>query len=779
MKLLIRLFCISIVFVLIATIATFYVFRKVPFSYVLVDEDKCLLASKIAKDGQWRFPMQTMPDSTYIQCLLEFEDKRFFNHLGVDIIAILRAIQINLKAKKIVSGASTVTMQLARMAMHHQKRTISNKLLEMSLAIGLEFRFSKNQILRLYSLYAAYGGNIVGLSTAKWKYYSNYNLKLNFAEAAMLAVLPHQPALIHTKKNHKLLVNKRNKLLRRLVAKNIISSENYELAILEPLPEIQHSHDISSIHVLDYLISKYPNKYYFESTIKRKVQAKALELLQQTHSQLKQNLISNGSVLIIDNERMKVIAYLGNVSDEKRENDFYVDMIHAPRSSGSVLKPLLAAALMSRGLISDNSIVADVPLRVNGFVPENFDRSFSGFVFLRNVLKYSLNVPSVILLQQYGVETFYNDLKKLGFSTLFRNADDYGLPLILGGAEVSSWDLAKVYSNLVNINQTNFSITEEKKIYSINNISLLKDSIHPELQYRLPYSLSSIGKMFSLLRNPFQESTMTQKTEGTNEYVAWKTGTSFGFKDAWCVTMTPKYTVVVWIGNSSGLARPGLIGLHTAAPLAHDIMRFLDTGLNEWKQTFNLMKPVALCGASGFLAGENCEVIDTSLQCESTKFLDRCKFHQKIYLDSSNNARVNLECEANPKSKNYFVVPAIWEFFYKKRNPNFESVPPYRFDCQSESYETMDAVDIIYPSKGLKIWITKDIDGSINKLIFHATCKSKLGTLYWFIDDHYIGSTNLVHEFIVNPDKGIHNLHVTDEFGNAKTVSFEISEKSI
>lgn len=177
----------------------FYVFRKVPFSYVLVDEDKSLLASKIAKDGQWRFPMQTMPDSTYIQCLLEFEDKRFLIISGLILLPFFELFKLTLR-QKIVSGASTVTMQLARMAMHHQKRTISNKLLEMSLAIGLEFRFSKNQILRLYSLYAAYGGNIVGLSTAKWKYYSNYNLKLNFAEAAMLAVLPHQPALIHTKK---------------------------------------------------------------------------------------------------------------------------------------------------------------------------------------------------------------------------------------------------------------------------------------------------------------------------------------------------------------------------------------------------------------------------------------------------------------------------------------------------------------------------------------------------------------------------------------------------
>ena len=206
--------------ILFAIFSTYFIFQKEAYSYVALDSKEEVLISKIAKDGQWRFPISNVPDSNYIASLLEFEDKRFFYHLGVDPLAILRAIKQNIAKSRVVSGGSTITMQLSRMVLKHKTRSIFAKLSEMIVAIGLEFRFSKSQILKLYSIYASYGGNIVGIGTAKWKYFNKYNIQLSFAEAATLAVLPHQPSLIHTSKNNDRLLHKRNSLLLRLKKNN-------------------------------------------------------------------------------------------------------------------------------------------------------------------------------------------------------------------------------------------------------------------------------------------------------------------------------------------------------------------------------------------------------------------------------------------------------------------------------------------------------------------------------------------------------------------------------
>ncbi|MBK8735439.1 MAG: penicillin-binding protein 1C [Saprospiraceae bacterium] len=762
--------------ILFAIFSTYFIFQKEAYSYVALDSKEEVLISKIAKDGQWRFPISNVPDSNYIASLLEFEDKRFFYHLGVDPLAILRAIKQNIAKSRVVSGGSTITMQLSRMVLKHKTRSIFAKLSEMIVAIGLEFRFSKSQILKLYSIYASYGGNIVGIGTAKWKYFNKYNIQLSFAEAATLAVLPHQPSLIHTSKNNDRLLHKRNSLLLRLKKSNFISDLDYKLAILEPLPIQKNNLSRASTHALDYLIKTYPDRYIFHTTIDPQILRMASQILYLNHNQFKENLISNAACLVVENSSQKVLAYIGNILDSTNRNDAFVDMIHAPRSSGSILKPLLISSMIDKGLISDASIVADIPIQINGFIPENFDRSFSGYASVRNILKHSLNVPSVKLLQQYGVEPFYRDLKSLGFNTLFRNAEDYGLSLILGGAEITIWDLATVYSNLANIHQTNFNSVVDHKNSVLQQLKMTKeDSLSIKETKLLNLSIASIGKMFSLMRNPYSFS--PGEIEHHNSNIAWKTGTSFGFKDAWCITISPKYTVVVWVGNSSGLSRPGIIGLHTAAPIAHAIMERLNDN-SVWLESFNLMKPMLLCRESGFLASEFCNEVDTTLQCPSASHLEICKYHKLLAVDSNGTYQVNRFCENNFKLQSYFILPPIMEFYYKTHHSNYISAPQLRKDCLDEGQLQSDNVDIIYPTHLSIIKITKDIDAEENQLIFKAVQKRESAlescSLHWFIDSDYLGVTCNDHTMKCKPNVGKHKLLVTNDFGESKTISFEI-----
>ena len=762
--------------ILFAIFSTYFIFQKEAYSYVALDSKEEVLISKIAKDCQWRFPISNVPDSNYIASLLEFEDKRFFYHLGVDPLAMLRAIKQNIAKSRVVSGGSTITMQLSRMVLKHKTRSIFAKLSEMIVAIGLEFRFSKSQILKLYSIYASYGGNIVGIGTAKWKYFNKYNIQLSFAEAATLAVLPHQPSLIHTSKNNDRLLHKRNSLLLRLKKNNFISDLDYKLAILEPLPIQKNNLSRASTHALDYLIKTYPDRYIFHTTIDPQILRMASQILYLNHNQFKENLISNAACLVVENSSQKVLAYIGNILDSTNRNDAFVDMIHAPRSSGSILKPLLISSMIDKGLISDASIVADIPIQINGFIPENFDRSFSGYASVRNILKHSLNVPSVKLLQQYGVEPFYRDLKSLGFNTLFRNAEDYGLSLILGGAEITIWDLATVYSNLANIHQTNFNSVVDHKNSVLQQLKMTKeDSLSIKETKLLNLSIASIGKMFSLMRNPYSFS--PGEIEHHNSNIAWKTGTSFGFKDAWCITISPKYTVVVWVGNSSGLSRPGIIGLHTAAPIAHAIMDRLNDN-SVWLESFNLMKPMLLCRESGFLASEFCNEVDTTLQCPSASQLEICKYHKLLAVDSNGAYQVNRFCENNFKLQSYFILPPIMEFYYKTHHSNYISAPQLRKDCLDEGQLQSDNVDIIYPTHLSIIKLTKDIDAEENQLIFKAVQKRESAlescSLHWFIDSDYLGVTCNDHTMKCKPNVGKHKLLVTNDFGESKTISFEI-----
>jgi penicillin-binding protein 1C len=417
-------------------------------STVVLDKDGKLLGARIAGDGQWRFSAGKKIPAKFELCLLQFEDRSFYQHLGISPTAIGRAIVQDFRNKKVVSGGSTITMQLARIMRRNPKRSIREKILELVLATRLEIRYSKREILGYYVSNAPFGNNVVGLDAASWRYFGRSADKLSWAESATLAVLPNAPGLIYPGKNHQRLLEKRNRLLKTLADKKLIDASTYLLALAEPLPEKPLPLPQLAPHLLTRLIKEHGQGQTIRTTLDAALQNKATQLL-QIHSQLLQeNKIFNGAILITSVKTGEVIAYVGNTRQDDAEHGNEVDCIVAPRSTGSILKPFLYAKCLEDGIITPAMLVPDIPTQFGSFAPKNFSMSYDGAVPANKALTRSLNIPMVLLLNEYGLEKFHRGLRNLGFSTLSKSARHYGLSLILGGAEAKLWDLNSAYLHM-------------------------------------------------------------------------------------------------------------------------------------------------------------------------------------------------------------------------------------------------------------------------------------------------------------------------------------------
>ncbi len=751
-----------------------YLFDEVNYSPVLYDRNGVLLGAKVAKDGQWRFPVrQSLPES-YIQAVTVFEDKRFFYHLGIDPIAIIQALYKNITRRKIVSGGSTITMQVVRLALKTNQRTLINKLIESWLATGLEFLYSKKKILFFYSQLAPYGSNVVGIESAMWRYYSKDVLDLSWAEASLLAVLPNQPSMLHVNRNRELLKIKRDHLLNKLQLNKLITTEELELAKLEPLPDKPNPLPKSAPHLLEYLIQKYPKKYIFNSTIDDRIQNDVIHKSSDVHKQLLQNEIHNLAVLVVDNNTGEIISYLGNSADSdsaKQTANTMVDMVNTPRSSGSILKPLLYAAAMDRGLITPCSVIPDIPILINGFRAENFSRQYQGLASGIDVIQKSLNVPSVLLLKDYGIPAFYLILKKLKFSNLFRPADDYGLSLILGGAEINMKDLAWAYSYLAN---TNTQFVNTKNTYpSIDSyqLSILLGEQKNGIDRTQAPPVFSVGSIYNMF-NTMSGSSLSDSKKN-NHSIAWKTGTSFGYKDAWCVGITPQYTVVVWVGNSNGMSRPGLIGAHVAAPLMFDVMEALPN-TKELEIPYDDLKFVGLCRHSGFLPNPNCKDIDSIFipnPCLNSK---QCPYHETLHLDTLGQYQVYRTCEQYIIDSSFYVLPPTIEYFYRLGHPELPQIPAYRFDCLMNQINGSSPLAFIYPNKGAQIITPIDLKNQERDVVFKATHRDPQATVQWFMDETYIGETKGQHQISINPSKGVHIFMIMDDLGHSSMIKVDV-----
>lgn len=750
-----------------------------PYATVVEDEQGNLMGAIIAPDGQWRFPPSDSVPQRFISCITTFEDRFFFYHPGINPGALLRALQQNIKAGEIVSGGSTLTMQVMRMSRKGKPRNIWQKGIESLLSVGVELKYSKDEILNLYASHAPFGGNVVGLEAAAWRYFGRKPADLSWAETATLAVLPNSPALIHPGRNQHLLLQKRNRLLSKLQKQGIIDSLSHKLALTEPLPGEPNAIPATAPHLVERLYKKFPQRKVM-TTLNPALQQRVNQVMNRYKTTLSANHIYNAAVLVTEIESGKVLAYGGNLPHPNNpEHSPDVDLITSRRSSGSVLKPLLFAALLDDGAILPTTLVADVPTRMGDYVPENFSRSFDGAVPASDALARSLNVPAVRMLRQYGLEKFYHLLKECSFTTLDFPASHYGLSLILGGAEITMWDLTAVYASLARMlnHYDDLEAEYDATDFFYPVLTNAADQQLQQLNTTPPFSYGAVYEMFHAMAEVTRPGAEAYwRSFSSTRKIAWKTGTSFGHRDAWAIGITPDYSVTVWVGNADGEGRPGLTGISAAAPLLFEVFNLLP--VSTWfVSPLDELIPMNICRQSGYKAGKNCPQTDTLLLPSAGRKTILCPYHKRIHLDESMQYRVTSQCYPVHKMNHepWFVLPPAMEWFYKKLHPEYRELPAWKPGCM-DAHDT-EVMQIIYPTPEAKLYVPLEVDGQRGKIVFEATHRQEKSTLYWHINQQFIGTTSYFHQMEVQPDEGWHVLTITDDNGNVLERKFKILKR--
>ena len=675
-------------------------FRNLSYSTVVESAEGELLGARIADDGQWRFPPAAQVPERFATALVQFEDRRFYRHPGVDPLAIGRAALQNLRQGHNVSGGSTLSMQLIRMS-RGKERNLWQKLIEAGEAFRLECRRSKRDILALYAAHAPFGGNVVGLEAAAWRYFGCPAEQLSWGESALLAVLPNAPSSLHPGKGREELLAKRNRLLKRLEEHGDIDPLTCQAAMDEALPEAPLPLPQWASHYVEHC----PHGERSRTAISLPLQKAVEAVCDRASDRLALEGIADLSCVVIDNAKGNTVAYVGNASAGRAREGVKVDIAASPRSTGSILKPFLYGAALEEGVILPRTLLPDVPINLGGFAPQNFDRQYYGAVPADEALARSLNVPAVFLLRQYGVPKFHALLQEKGLSTISRSPSHYGLSLILGGAEGRLDEITRAYAALPDGSlSSNYTL---RALESVNRPD--------QLDWRLIRSLKR---------------------------AAWKTGTSYGFRDAWAVGITPAYTIGVWAGNADGHAVPGLTGATAAGPVMFEILNLLPEA--QWEESAEPnqgMQWASLCKDSGFLASPDCKETEMVQIPEAGLQTEPCPYHKS----------------------GEFVLPPVMEWYYR----------PYHPEYKGASKAVSDRVmGFIYPQSGCVISLPRQLSGQIEGAVFRLAHSKRETKVWWHLDGEYVGETQHLHELRLAPPPGGHRLSVVDEEGNSATVSF-------
>ncbi|AJC86936.1 penicillin-binding protein 1C [Campylobacter sp. RM16704] len=702
---------------------------KGAYSKVLLDKNKEILSVFLDANEQWHLESEYIPQKLK-QAVVLYEDKNFYSHYGVDFLAIIRAFKNNLFSSK-RSGASTISMQTIKL-LEQNKRTYFNKFNEIIKAFALESAYEKNEILRFYLNNAPYGGNLVGVASAGLFYFEKDLKDLTWSEAALLAVLPNNPGLINLEKNKDKLLKKRNALLDRLFEKGYFSKDILTLAKAEKLPSFKARKNLAPHLARRFLV----DKEKIISSIDKKIQIKFEEKAKEYSYKLEQKGIKNLAILLADTKTNKVLAYVGS-------NDFYdfasfgqVDGVIAKRSVGSVLKPLLFAFAIDEGLIVPESLMLDVPTFFSNFAPQNANKKYHGLISARESLQKSLNIPFVSLLSEYGYEKFFYKLKDI-LKYEDENFKKYGLSLILGTKEFSLEDMVKIYLGLGNYG--NFKeLLYEESAYNKEDKKLISD-----------------GASFLTLQVLKDLDRVGLKQYDFNTIISWKTGTSYGRKDAWAIGASPKYTLGVWVGNFNGEANANLYGVSIAGELFFELLFLLD-GLNLEFEKPNELISIKIENQTGYrynykfdfkevLYPQNANVLRTS------PFLKEVFMYENKEVDSLDKNFIHA------KKKIILNLPSHAQAFFAQEKQNLKT--------------SNKKIKIIYPLNNLNIILPKDLKEKQKLLIKISNPSNE--RIFWYLNQEFIheGKEDILP---IDLNKGKYILSVISENGISDFIIFNI-----
>lgn len=730
---------------------------KIEYSTVITDNKGDIINAYLTRDQQWRMKTELNEISPLLRkTIIAKEDKYFYSHPGVNPLAVIRAFFKNIFRMKRTSGASTITMQVAR-ALEPGRRTIWVKIREMFRAFQLEWKYSKKEILQMYLNLVPYGGNIEGVKAASLLYFNKNPDHLSLAEITALSIIPNRPSSLVIGKNNDLIVQERNRWLKKFAKDNVFSEKEIEDAINEPLTATRESVPHYIPH-LAYKLKRERQNDIIKTNIDLNTQLKTEKLVEDYVRNLKLRNIKNAAVIIIDNHTRNIITYVGSSSFRDTTDAGQVNGANAVREPGSTLKPLLYALCFDEGLLTPKKVITDVPVNYEGYAPENYDQKFNGNVTIEFALEHSLNIPAVKGLKSLGIKRFIQKLTDCNFRQVQKDRNKLGLSLILGGCGATLEELTGLFSSFANNGiYISPSFTQD------DSGGVSKNIVSPAAAYMVTDILSRVNRPDFPLN--------WQATEHMPK-IAWKTGTSYGRRDAWSIGYNKNFTVGIWTGNFSGVGVADLSGANIATPLLFKIFNTIDYNSDkEWFSQPGDCDIRKVCSETGLLPSDHCSNLVTDYFIPLVSSNKVCNNWQEISVSADEKISFCNSClpKTGYKKKWYKIIDPDMESWYRENKISYLSIPPHNPDC--EKIFKGAAPLIISPVNGSEYLISKK-----NPEPLQLTCKTAndVSKVYWYIDNKFYKVSYAGEKLFFMPVEGPVKISCTDDKGRNRNITIYV-----
>ncbi|MYB64739.1 penicillin-binding protein 1C [Candidatus Poribacteria bacterium] len=751
-------------------------------STVILDRNGEWLRAFTSPDEMWRFPETSLDEISplFQSAMLTYEDKYFYHHWGVNPVSLFNATIDNIRSGKVVRGGSTITMQLARL-MEPKDRTIPNKIIEMFRALQLELTFTKTEILTHYFNMLPYGGNIVGSGAAARLYFNKPQSALSLGEAALLAAIPNSPEYLRPDRYPDSALKAREKVLYRMVDAGKISKQRLQEALKEPIPKTRYTLPFKAPHLSRLLVKEHPSlasisakDYKIPTTVDMHYQDTAERILRESLRPLQMQGISTGAVVIMDTQSREVLAMVGSHDFFDKSAQGQVNGTLAVRSPGSTLKPFVYALAIDRGTITPKTILYDVPVDYVGYSPVNFDGKFTGYLTAEEALARSLNVPAVNLYAQMGQSQLYGFLKQAGITT-FSDQEDYGLSLILGGCGVNLLELTNLYAGLANMGE--FAPYQLVGNVDAENKTKKKKGTSFSTATRLlrPESSWIITEMLTTLVRPDYPEAFEQT--GTMPKVAWKTGTSYGHRDAWSIGYSPELTIGVWVGNFNGTGSPLLSGSQAAAPILFNLFTTLSGEKTvHWYNRPPQLKTRLVCALSGLPVSKHCPTSTIDFYIPGVSSVGECHIHKSIQIDTVTGERLCSACRTGKefRTETIAIFPAEVATWLSGNGFGISKLPKHNEDCTRLLAGTRPV--ILSPARDAVYHIRPNIPITHQKIRLAASVSGDTQDIFWFLNGDLIFSGQAVEPSFLTPIAGKHELTCIDGAGRSTSLSLTIEQ---
>jgi penicillin-binding protein 1C len=728
-----------------------------PYSLVIYDNRGSIMRAFLASDGAWR--LRTSPNEIperLKHIIIQKEDRFFYYHFGVNPLSAVRALAQNIASGKRISGASTITMQVARM-LEPKERTYAGKLVEMFRALQLELKYSKDEILEIYLSTLPLGGNIEGLKSAALIYFQTPLERLNIAQLFDLTLIPNNPNGLRPDRFPDRLLRERMRRAPRLFAAGMLDKQD-SLVFAQTAPACRRGRlSMKAPHFCLRVKELVRAQSEVHSTLNPQIQNIAERMLSHHMRGWKLRGVQNGALLIIENKSMNVAAYIGSENFSDSLANGQVDAVQAVRSPGSTLKPFLYSFLMDRGTLTPKTRLLDVPYDAEGYTAENYNGTFSGYVFADEALQRSLNVPMVRLLKNAGLSAFADFLKTVGFQSLDAQRPHLGLSMILGGCGVTLEELTTAYAAFAN--RGRFALPR----YFIDTSGVSRTRVFSDAAaFMVTDILSGLNRPD--LPNNFESAVNLPR-------VAFKTGTSYGRRDAWAIGYTAEYTVGVWVGNVTNKGNPDLVASKAAAPLLIDILNSISHG----NQKSILPMPADVntrdvCAESGKLPTPRCKHLVEEYYSISHTIPQFCDVDNEYLVSADGRRTYCASCLGN---NNYRVVtirdyPKELLNFWRKTGKPLKLAPPHNPACPRMF--AGDGPKIISPSDEMTYLMISERD----KIALQASSGVDVREQYWYIDNRFLGRVKAGEKIFKTFNNGRYTVSCLDDKGRLSSVTISV-----